>query len=280
MQLKKRMKNILVPTDFSPTAINAAEYAIQMAKSINAQIILLHVFDIPVTVTDIPVVINTYDDFEKIKEQQLKDFQNELISKHGSSISITSVLKAGFVNDVISEMVTEKEIDLIVIGITGAGKASELLIGSNASRVIKNSICPIITIHENVKYTPIKKVAFACDYDETEESPALNMLADFIEMFKAKLLIINIVDPSEKPTYKKILSAALLEHVFDKVNHTVSFQKNEDVVDGINNFVDHHKIDLLVMLPKKHTLFSRLFHESNSKKMAFHTHIPLLTIHH
>ena len=273
------MKTILVPIDYSPTATNAAEYAIEIAKLTKGKIILLHVFDVPVAVTDMPVVITTFDDFEKIKKEQLKKYESELIAKHGKSVSISSILKPGFITDEINDVVKEKKIDLIIMGLTGAGRLSELVIGSNVSRVIKNIDCPTITIHENVKFHPIKKIAFACDFDEVEESHAINKLIEFIKLFQAKLLLVNIVDSSEKPSYKKELTGALLEHIFDEVDHTISFRKNEDITEGINNFVDKHNIDMLVMLPKKHSVFSRLFQESNTKKMAFHTHIPLLTIH-
>lgn len=273
------MKTILVPTDYSKTAINATHYAIEIAKLMKAKIILLHVFDIPVTVTDIPVAITSFQDFEKIKKEELKDYEHELVTKHGKSVSISSTLKPGFVNDEIKDIVHEKKIDLIVMGITGVGRLPQLLIGSNAARVIKNIDCPIITLHENIKFHPIKKIAFATDYSDIEESHALNKVIGFVQLFKAKLLLINIIEPSEKPNEKKKLSGALLKHIFDSINHTVFFRKNEDVIDGLNKFVDKQNVDMLVMLPKKHTIFSRLFHESNTKKMAFHTHIPLLTIH-
>ena len=273
------MKTILVPTDFSTTAQNAAEYAIGLAKHIDAQVIFLHVFDVPVVVTDIPVVINDYEEFEQIKKQQLENYEHKLIAKHGKDLIISSILRPGFINNEIQDVIKEKKVDLIVMGITGAGKVPELLIGSNVSRVIQSVDCPIITIHDDVKFHTIKKIAFACDYDDIEESQALDKLIEFVKLLKAKLQLINIINPVEKPNYKKELSGALLEHIFDKVNHTVSFSKNEDITEGINNFVDQHGTDMLVMLPKKHSFFSRLFNEPNTKKMAFHTHVPLLTIH-
>jgi nucleotide-binding universal stress UspA family protein len=273
------MKIILVPTDFSPTAQNAAEYAIELAKNIDAKVILLHVFDVPVVITDIPVVINNFEEFEQIKKQQLEKYEHKLTSKYGKDILISSVLRPGFINDEINRVVSECKIDLIVMGITGVGKVPELLIGSNVSRVIQSIDCPTITIHDDVKFHPIKKVAFACDFDDIEESHGLEKLIEFVKLFKAKLQLINVVNPAEKPNYKKELSGALLEHIFDKVNHTVSFSKNEDITEGINNFVDKHGTDMIIMLPKRHSFFFRLFKEPNTKKMAFHTHVPLLTIH-
>lgn len=273
------MKTILVPTDFSKTALNATEYAIELAKSTNSKVILFHVFDVPVTVTDIPVVINSFDDYEKSKKKQLKSHIVKLTEKHGTEVSISSVLRPGFLSDELIELIEDMKIDLVVMGITGAGKAAELLIGSNATRVIKDVTCPVITVHDDIKFKSINKIAFACDYEGIEESQGVDKVIDFVKLFEAKLLLINIIDEEQKGSLKKEISGALLEHVFDKQNHTTSFRKSEDVTEGINRFVDHHNIDLLIMLPKKHTLFSRLFHESNTKKMAFHTHVPLLTIH-
>lgn len=273
------MKTILVPTDFSETALNAAEYAIGLAQQIKAQILILHVFDVPVAITDTPIVINTFDEIENIKKQQLHKYEKQLQTKHGNNVKITSLLKPGFVNDEITDAVKGHNIYLIVMGITGAGKIEEVLIGSNVSRVIKSVECPVITVHNNTKYRPVKKLAFACDYDGIEDSNAIGKLIDFLRLFNAKLQLINIVNPDEKPQYKKELNGALLEHIFDDVDHTVSFRKNDDITEGINQFVDKHQTDMLVMLPKKHSFFHRLFHESNTKKMAFHTHVPLLTIH-
>jgi nucleotide-binding universal stress UspA family protein len=43
--------------------------------------------------------------------------------------------------------------------------------------------------------------------------------------------------------------------------------------------VNNHPIDMLIMLPKKHSFFASLFHKSQSKEMAYHSHIPLLALH-
>lgn len=273
------MKNILVPTDYSETAKNATQYAIEFAKNIGGKITLLHVFDIPISVTDAPIVVASFEEIEESQKKHLQKHVADLKEEHGDSISIDSVLSPGFLSDEIEEVIEMKNIDLIIMGITGGNRAEELLIGSNVTRVINHVNCPVIAVHANTKYSPVKKMAFACDYEDIEESTGINKLIDFVKLFDAKLHLINITDKDEKPTYKKDLNAALLEHVFDKVNHTVSFRKNDDVVDGVNKFVDNNHIDMVVVLPKKHTIFSRLFHESNTKKLAFHTRVPLLAIH-
>lgn len=278
-QNKHAMKNILVPTDYSETAINATNYAIEFAKATSASVTLLHVFDVPVSVTDIPVVINSFDDFEKGQKEKLKKHVEKVKEQHGTIVNISSILTPGFLSDEITDVVKNKNIDLIIMGITGTGKIPEVLVGSNATRVINDAGCPTIAVHSDTKFKPIKKVAFACDYEEVEDSYGIDTLIKFIKLFDAKLLLINVFSGQKDRSLKRDLSISLVEHVFDKVNHSVSFRKNDDVVDGVNKFVDKHDIDLIVMLPKKHSLFSSLFHRSNTNKMAFHAHVPLLAIH-
>ena len=51
------MKTIIVPTDFSPIATNAMNFAADMAVNINASLMLLHVYQVPVSMPDVPVVL-------------------------------------------------------------------------------------------------------------------------------------------------------------------------------------------------------------------------------
>jgi len=283
------MKNILVPTDFSATARNAVNYAIELAKIIKAEITLLHIFDVPVAITDVSVVMPSPSELEHVHKHMLNNYEKELKGKTNNGVAIKGVVKMGYVFDEIKNAVRENKIDLIVMGITGAGKLTELLIGSNATRVIKKIDCPTIVVPEKAKFVQLKKVAFACDYNGVEESKAVDQLVDFVKLLKAQLVIVNIGKPTKVPAYSEDLSGKFLEYVFENVDefpdipsdvdYSVYQQKDDDVVVGINRFVDKHGVDLLVMIPRKHSMLSSLFHESNTQRMAFHTHVPLLALH-
>ena len=51
------MKTILVPTDFSEEARNAAEYAVKLAKEVKAKVILFHTFQVPIPISEVPVMV-------------------------------------------------------------------------------------------------------------------------------------------------------------------------------------------------------------------------------
>lgn len=273
------MKNILIPTDFSETAINATNYAMEIAKLTKAKVILFHVFHIPMVHVDLPMTLTTFDDLEKSTMNILRSYEKDLISRHGKGVTIERIIKPGFVVDEVRDIIGEKEIDLIVMGITGEGKFAEVIIGSNATEVIKNVNCPTLIIPQNARFKRIENIAFACDYEEISESKALGQLKKFLKLFNAKLLIFNVVNPSRKPSFAKAVTGVKLESIFEDVNHDLYFPENDDLVYAINDFVDKHNIAILVMLSKKHNLFTNMFQERSTKKMAFHSHVPLLTIH-
>jgi nucleotide-binding universal stress UspA family protein len=273
------MKTILIPTDFSDSSMNAACYAISLAKQLNSKVILLHIFHIPVVPSEAPVIIVSYEELEKDNMLLMKNFETELRAKTNYEKEIVSIVKPGFVTDELKDVVTEEQVDLIVMGIKGTNKLNEIVIGSNTTSTIKNVDCPTLVIPTDVAFKPVKNIAFACDMDKIEESRALNQIKSLVSVFNSKLMIINVVEHSEKPTFEKALSGVKLENVFESIDHTLHFPEDDDLVFAINDFIDKHAIDLLIMMPRKHSFFGNLFHKSNTKKMAFHTHIPLLAIH-
>lgn len=274
------MESILIPTDFSDVAKNATDYAIEIANLTKAKIFLLHVFQIPVIATEVPVIMPSYDELEKDNMRILKSYERELIDKYGKQLSIESIVRPGFITDEINDIAIEKNIDLIVMGLTGGSKFDEILIGSNATGVIKNVNYPTLIVPKNAKFNKIKTLAFACDFEEiSKESLALKKLNLFIKIFDAKLLIFNVLEPQEELSLTATAGEERISTIFQNIDHSVYFPENEDLVLAVNDFVKKHNVDILVMLPKKHGFLTRMFKESKTKKMAFHTSVPLLALH-
>ena len=65
------MKKIIVPTDFSPAALNAVNYAADMALAINARVHLLHIYQIPISVSETPLVFVSVEELKDNAEKKL-----------------------------------------------------------------------------------------------------------------------------------------------------------------------------------------------------------------
>lgn len=274
------METVLIATDFSEVSKNAAEYGILLAKEKNVKLIFLHVFNIPVIAGDEPVFIPSYDELEKDNIAFLKEFENEIRTKYNFTQPIENITKAGFLIDEITDIAAEKNVSLIIMGISVVGKLSELVLSSSSIGVIKNAKCPTLIIPEGVTYQPINTIVFACDdIENIKDTLALKQITKFVELFNSKLIVLNVVESFENLDFKKTLIEAKNKTIFENVNYSVHFIQGDNLVNNINNFIDENNADLLIMIPKKHNVFSQLIHESSTKKMAFHSHIPLLAIH-
>ena len=98
------MQTILVPTDYSKPSVNAAHYALMLAKHISVRILLLHAFQIPVVSSEATIVTIPFEDLEKLHATKLKKLVATLRKKHGHGIEIIPLAQAGFAVDIIKEV--------------------------------------------------------------------------------------------------------------------------------------------------------------------------------
>lgn len=273
------METILIPIDFSEVSKNTAEYGIQFAKERNAKLILLHVFHIPVYAGDDVAFMPPYNELEESSVIAMKKFEKELRMKYSFTNPIENVVKSGFLISEITDLVEGKKISLIIMGISEAGKLSEILLSSNSVGVIKNTNCPTLVVPEGVTYRPINTIVFACDdIEKIAGTNAAKQITEFVELLNSKLIVLTVVESFETLD-QEVLIDAKKEILFEGLNYSVLFIEGDNLVKNINNFIEKNNADLLIMIPRKHTIFSKLFYESNTKKMAFNSPIPLLAIH-
>jgi nucleotide-binding universal stress UspA family protein len=220
-----------------------------------------------------------FEELEKDSMDALQKLEESLRIQHKLTTKANCIVKPGFLIDEMKDVIKENKIDLVIMGIAGAGKLAEVLIGSNTTIAIHNLDCEVLVVPSDSVYKPIKNIAFACDFIKVKESPAISKIKNWAKTLNAKTFILNIVSPEEKPSTEKAIAGIKLESIFDSMEHSLHFPENDDITYAINDFVEKHNIDLLIMIPRKHNIFTSIFHKSNTKKMAFHSHIPLLTIH-
>ena len=180
------MKSILVPTDFSQEADNALDFAIQLAKKIEAEIKLLHVIELPsgsFKVTgDIYAGTDTLDNVYTI--QLLDSIKNNLANLEKSvadqGVKVSSKMEKGNVYRHISGDITEENTDLIVMGTKGATGWKEVLIGSNAERVIRNSHVPVFTVKEKVDLSKFRNLVFAIGDCSEKSIPVVKQFQELL----------------------------------------------------------------------------------------------------
>lgn len=272
------MKTILVPTDFSDASRNASIYAAEFAKIMQCEVILFHTYEMPIVIaSDMPTTVMM--DPEVLKQETLFLLKNE--AEAVGKITGTKVLYETIEGDTVSEIIEverNRKPDLIIMGIKESDPLSEYIIGSTATDVIRQSLTPVMVIPIQAKFKQFKKIVFATDYSLETDTHLLEPIKEFCRIFYSKLFILNIVKELELIGVEKEVSRMRIQNYFEDLEHTHYYLEDNDIIHGLNNFIDEYNIDVIAMLPHKHNLFSRIFKEGSTKKMAFHTHIPLLTM--
>jgi nucleotide-binding universal stress UspA family protein len=271
------VKNILVPTDFSEVSESAADYAAELAKITNAKLIIYYVFTVPVPVADTPVITIPLEELEKENMKLLHAVDKRLKAKHGK-IEIELRTQAGFVVDEVITFTKEHEIDLVVMGVSGAGKAPGML-GSNATSVMHHAKSPVLVIPKGYKFKKPDIIALACDYKSILPDETVDKFKTFVRLFNSKVLVFNVLKPHELATYQKAATEVNLENALGDLEHTLYFPASENLGEEINEFTDKHNADILAMFPHNYSFLKGLMHHSTTKEMAFLTHVPLLSIH-
>ena len=272
------ISKILIPTDFSEVANNALQYAIQLAKKTQAEIHILYVKNIPIMDNSFPN--NVYQTYMiEVDEFTKKSFE-DLTSKFfkNAEVKFKTHTAFGFIQDEIQDFSEKNEIDLIVLGTTGASGIQEILIGSNAASVAANSAIPVLIIPPTSNFEEIIHLVYATDYNEPE-FPAVSRLAYFANLYDADVSILHV-----KSDYDNFFDA---EHNFFSRNKNapefkkwkiIKLPKDGSIIESINTFITNNHSNMIVMAKHNRNFFDKLFHISLSKKMAYHTKIPLLVL--
>lgn len=149
-KIKGRFSTILVGIDGSESSIDAADYAIEMAKKDGAQVIALTVNRIPLSSYGLAT---PQEEVKQSKEnEEMQEFKEWLdkISQNAKQNSVQ--LKKEIINSQMSveaaivEYAESEGVDLIVIGTRGNSGIKNMLLGSIASGVVKYATCPVMVV--------------------------------------------------------------------------------------------------------------------------------------
>ena len=146
-----RMKTIVVPTDFSEFSRLALDYAITIAQTFKAALILIHVT--PEKELDSIRQVSPYlepgriEELLKGRESEDKRRLNEFIPpEKKEGIKTEAIHRVGTPFLEIIRVAKEKEADLIVMATHGRSGLSHILFGSVAENVVRKSTCPVLSV--------------------------------------------------------------------------------------------------------------------------------------
>ena len=266
------MQRILVPTDFSPIADNALNYAIELAAKFNGELYLYHVYHI----NKFDYKSGFSDDeqpyFKKIEQRmnltKLK-FQ-EKVAQNG--LTMHTNIEEDNITSLFKRKVIKYDIDLIVMGSKGATGLEKAVFGSVAATALETAKVPVLIVPATYAFLPIEQIVLAVDAKMVAPRVLAPLQALSSEL-GAKVNVLNVNTGSDKDALQEI--DVYLEGV-ETAFHEVPVSKN--INESINEFVKKDKCDLLCMIRRKKSFLQSLLRRSITKTQVYGSEIPLLVL--
>ncbi len=280
------MKRLLVPTDFSPASDRALDFAIMMAEELNAEILFLHAYDFPnadpfdpayIYGSSVAGPVDLDSDQRKIIETQLAKYCDYVARETENRVLCDYLSAAGVHIDELVATLENPEDTIVIMGTRGHNPGDDILIGSNAARMIEKSPVPVIVVPRGATLSSLKEVVYASSLMEGDIGP-LQLLTEILKAFDANLHIIHIekvIDREDVDVlngYQEIVQ----DHI-DYPKITFALVSGDDVIERINEYAREVDASMVAMLSERR---GGLFHKSLSKEMIFHTRVPLMVFHH
>jgi len=268
------MKRIMLLSDFSDTARNAAMYALKMFEDHEkVNFFLLNAYDLEFSGS--PYIVQVK---EELAAESLKGLKNELALIHRrfprAKVELLSVF--GPLLEVISKEIEKDHYDMIVLGCRAETALENFLLGSRAYEVIKNIKAPIMVVPRHAKFKHPDKIVFATDLRDFETDEIVEPIRDIAHMFHAPLLFVNVL---EDEYVNRVDAEDRIASHFPGLNISFNFIEDDNVAEGINNFMEENEADIVALVRHDVGMIDRLFHPSITKQMVLHPEHPMLILH-
>jgi nucleotide-binding universal stress UspA family protein len=260
------MKTVIVPVDFSETSVNAAHYAARLLTGYyGVDMILYHLYEKQSQANE--------------ANQNLEKLKKELLEKSIVKITVYSEQGDDLVDE-LEKLARHREADLIIMGIKGRSTLAHLFIGSNTLKIVEKKVCPVLIIPDGAVYKDVKNVLLTSDMKDVGIATPSVPIKKVLKTFQPSLHIINVSSKhyvALTEEYQK--ERATLKEMFADFNPEFYFLGWYDVDEAINQFAHDKKIDFIIIIPREHSLLDKMFRHSHTRKLAYHSDIPVLAVH-
>lgn len=269
------MQTLLVPVDFSPASRNALAYAAELARTLEAKLVLFHAYMLPTPVSEVPYIMVTADEMQK--ENEVMIAKDAAFVKEAYGLDCQTVVRLGIASDETKVLQQEIQADLVVMGMKGAG-GLEKIIGSTTTNVIRKLKVPVLIIPHDAAFAAPRSIVYSSDFSYSKSFHLFDSLLRIARYFQSVIHILHIHlhhtgDHGDREMGKKDI-----ENLFNGITHDYVDVESVSVTQGVNDYLAKNPAQMLVMVAHKHSFFERIFSKNHTAAMAYETHIPLLVL--
>ncbi len=291
----KKIQKILVPVDYSECSRFACRYALKIACKLGAEIKLFHTYYSPAfdlielagavqTQSQLreEVTVNLEETERTTLENFMQGLKDYMKTCNMSEVSLSYNIAPGVPEDEIIRFCDEYNPDLVVMGTKGKGKGVGSIIGSVTAAIINKIDFPVLAIPE--KYTfigeeNVKNLLYVTDFDESDFL-TLKGLMNMTDQLNLDIHCVHIAD--DPNGWDKVKMEGLMKYfaeAYGKTQVTYSFVNEKNLLTDLDELIHTRNINILSLTAHRQKVIEKLFRPNLTKKIFYHTGIPLLVFH-
>ncbi len=272
------MNKIIAPVDFSEVSINAALYAAQVAATLQKELLLMHIVQLPVVYGDVPMPVGEYDVLMQEAADELAKVVEKITQPTQGNVVIKTSVKVGSPVYEIVQASKLADVYTIVMGTHGAGSVERFFLGSTTQSLINEAACPVIVVPGHYSFSKISNIGYASDFKNVVASTPDATIKMFLTDFNANLQILH-VDPDYSEFEPSVMEEGLmLETMFDMQKPSFKFLHSGYVEESILNYAAQNNLDMLMILPKNHSFLESIFKHQHTGQFIRQATVPVMIL--
>ncbi|MDX1909723.1 MAG: universal stress protein [Bacteroidia bacterium] len=274
------MKKILFPTDFSPAAENAFAYALHLATHLEADIHLLHCYDVAgaehaLLPAELWNALRTAEEAQAL--EVVRRYEAQVQARTGTRITIVPILRVGFAAEVIRETALSLMPDMVVMGTKGASDRLDALIGSITSQVAQGLPVPLLAVPAYARFDGIRRMIYATDLLQKDAAVSARLGA-LAHILGTALDCVHVVsDASQVPSFAESAYLRSMYQADTQVDELELYVIHaEHVWDGLADHLALKPAELVAVAAPQHGFVERVFHHSVTRELTLYAEVPVL----
>jgi nucleotide-binding universal stress UspA family protein len=287
-----RMKNILVPVDFSTASEEAVRYGISLASQFDARLVTAHVIPsfqaINYAFPDDP------NDFtKKALDESRGRLAEQIPTQFREKLNWVSIVKSGEIREELLGIIDDESIDFVVMGTHGKRSLERFFLGSTTESLLRTVRVPILTVSprapENQNVPAIafpRKMVYATDLSEAAGA-GLHYSIEMARTYKVDLALLHVTGLWKGSAFdsKADIRGILLQQLWKGVDKEccTDIPITAKIVDGVPHreilrFAEDAHADLIVLNVQSKGLLERAMLGSTAEHVIRSSKIPVLSI--
>jgi nucleotide-binding universal stress UspA family protein len=276
------IKKILVPIDFSETSDRVMYEAATLAKSLKADIYLIHIIETNGLYSSFDERIKTnnpaYEDLDVAVKERMDEIRMEMKKEFGINSEV--FISQGEVHTEIIAYSKQENIDLIVMGAHGVSGYKEIFIGSNAQRVVTLSDTPVLTMRKNNNKDSFENILLPID-NSSHSREKVNIAMVIAQLHGANIHLIGLPDSHDEVELRELkIKLKSVEDILieDKLPFETNIVHGDNLSEAAMKYAAKFNCDLIVINTGHESKITGHFLGAFAQQIVNHSKVPVLSV--